>query len=283
MMRLPKFRYFAPTSVQGGPAHQGGRGARRRVRGGRHRPLSQHEAAAADAEGRDRSRAHSRARETSGRRRRRVDRRLRHAFGDREPPADAADLPRARPRDRGDLDAPAPQHGHARGERPSRHALQLLRPELRVAPGDRLLHEEGRHDLLGGAGLAQVPRRPVGRFGPDPDRPFRPGGARFAGRGAGAAPRGALRERRNPLPHETPRRAPDGDPSSEIRRLAGVLQEAAPARRVSISRFSPSAPRCDWRARELRKPASCSEQFHLPPSARHAPRRFSSARVSISR
>ena len=35
-----------------------------------------------------------------------------------------------------------------------RHALQLLRPELRVAPGDRLLHEERRRHLLGGAGAA---------------------------------------------------------------------------------------------------------------------------------
>ena len=46
-------------------------------------------------------------------------------------------------------DAAPAQHGHARRQPLPRHALQLLRPELRVAQGDRLLHEEGRRDLLG--------------------------------------------------------------------------------------------------------------------------------------
>ena len=46
-------------------------------------------------------------------------------------------------------DAAPAQHGHDRRQPLPRHALHLLRPELRVAPGDRLLHEEGRRDLLG--------------------------------------------------------------------------------------------------------------------------------------
>src|SRR5439155_312163 len=44
--------------------------------------------------------------------------------------------------------APA-QHGHARRKSVPGHALQLLQPELRVAQGERLLHEKRRRDLLG--------------------------------------------------------------------------------------------------------------------------------------
>src|SRR6266566_5039267 len=50
----------------------------------------------------------------------------------------------------------APQHGHPRRQPLSRHALQLLQPDLRVAEVDRLLHEEGRRDLLGGAVIASL-------------------------------------------------------------------------------------------------------------------------------
>ena len=46
-------------------------------------------------------------------------------------------------------DAAPAQHGHARRQPLPRHALQLLRPELRVAQGDRLLHEEGRRRSAG--------------------------------------------------------------------------------------------------------------------------------------
>ena len=43
------------------------------------------------------------------------------------------------------------QHGDPRRKPLRRHALHLLQPDLRVAERDRLLHEEGRRDLLGGA------------------------------------------------------------------------------------------------------------------------------------
>src|SRR6266550_986870 len=60
--------------------------------------------------------------------------------------------PRRRPR----VHAPAPQHGHPGRQPLPRHALQLLRPDVRVAQGDRLLHEEGRAHLLGGAVFAAL-------------------------------------------------------------------------------------------------------------------------------
>ena len=41
--------------------------------------------------------------------------------------------------------------GTHRGKPSARHPLQLLRPELRMAQGESLLHEEGWRDLLGGA------------------------------------------------------------------------------------------------------------------------------------
>ena len=48
-----------------------------------------------------------------------------------------------------DLHPASPEHGNGGRQPAARHPLQLLRPELRVAEGDRLLHEEGREDLLG--------------------------------------------------------------------------------------------------------------------------------------
>ncbi len=71
--------------------------------------------------------------------------------------------------------APA-QHGHARRQSLPRHALQLLRPELRVAQGDRLLPEEGRRDLLGRDGEQALRCRVVDRL--------RAGAARARGEGA---------------------------------------------------------------------------------------------------
>ena len=54
-------------------------------------------------------------------------------------------------------DAASAQHGHDRRQPLPRHALQLLRPELRVAQGDRLLHEEGRRHVLGRDVESEVP------------------------------------------------------------------------------------------------------------------------------
>ena len=50
-----------------------------------------------------------------------------------------------------DFHSHSPKHGNRRRQPAARHPLQLLQPDLRVAEGDRLLHEEGRGDLLGGA------------------------------------------------------------------------------------------------------------------------------------
>ena len=47
------------------------------------------------------------------------------------------------------------------------HTLHLLRPELRMAQGDQLLHEEGRRHLLGRPRRAEVPRGVVDRYGAD--------------------------------------------------------------------------------------------------------------------
>src|SRR6185312_1236376 len=46
-------------------------------------------------------------------------------------------------RGRARVHAAAAQHGHHRRQPAARHALQLLRPDVRVAQSDRLLHEEG--------------------------------------------------------------------------------------------------------------------------------------------
>ncbi len=174
MMRLPKFRYFAPTSVKEALRVKAGEGPDSAfVAGGTDlypnmkrrqqtpkvviglsriaalRQLKVGEAGAAIGAGVPLSEVET-------------HRRMRRAF-----PALVA-------RHRGDLDSAAAQHGDARRQRASRHALQLLRPELRVAAGDRLLHEEGRRDLLGRARLAEVPRGAVGRLRAHPDRPRAP-------------------------------------------------------------------------------------------------------------
>ena len=166
MMRLPKFRYYAPRTVREAVAIQRGCGARERVfvAGGTDLYPNM-------------KRRQRRRRSSSGSR---ACRRCADPVRVRKEPSIGSavllsaienhrrirrDYPALAPRDRGDLDAAAAQHGDARRQPPARHALQLLRPELRVAQGDRLLHEEGRRHLLGGARFAQVPGRSVGRLG----------------------------------------------------------------------------------------------------------------------
>jgi hypothetical protein len=53
-----------------------------------------------------------------------------------------------------------------RGKPAARHALQLLQPELRVAEGRQLLHEEGRRHLLGGSFQPALLGGAVERFSP---------------------------------------------------------------------------------------------------------------------
>src|SRR5215213_5196678 len=59
----------------------------------------------------------------------------------------------------------ASEHGDDWREPPARHALQLLRPELRVAQRHKLLPEEGRRHLLGRARKPEVLGRAVLRLG----------------------------------------------------------------------------------------------------------------------
>ncbi len=65
-------------------------------------------------------------------------------------------LPRPRRGGGFDLVAAAAQHGDDRRQRLPRHPLHLLQPERGMAALDRLLHEGGGHDLLGGARVAAL-------------------------------------------------------------------------------------------------------------------------------
>ena len=130
--------------------------------------LPEHEAAAADAEGRRRP---ARASRRCARLRDRRRRRRRSAPASRSPSSSATgacarDYPASRRRSREIATPHLRNMGTLGGNLLPRHALQLLRPELRVAPGDRLLHEEGRRHLLGGdrrARSAWPCRRPTPR------------------------------------------------------------------------------------------------------------------------
>ena len=64
-----------------------------------------------------------------------------------------------------DLHANTSEHGNDRRQPPARHALQLLRSELRVAQRHKLLSEEGRRRLLGGAWKFEVLGSPIFRLG----------------------------------------------------------------------------------------------------------------------
>ena len=73
-----------------------------------------------------------------------------HAYRSRQYRRGAREVPRAvAGGGAGRHPAPA-QHGHAGRQPVPGHALHLLQPELRMAQGNRLLHEEGWGDLLGG-------------------------------------------------------------------------------------------------------------------------------------
>src|ERR1700730_1734648 len=52
---------------------------------------------------------------------------------------------------RGGLDTPGALHGHDGGQPAGRSSLQLLQPDVFMAEGGRLLHEEGRRHLPRGA------------------------------------------------------------------------------------------------------------------------------------
>ena len=168
MMRLPPFHYRAPRD-----GRRGRRVARRSSRRHdaarrRHRPVAEHEAAAADARDARRpaygidelSRRHERRRAHDRRRRRRCSASSRRRARSRVTTGPVAGRGAGR-------HAASAQHGDARRQPLPRHPLHLLRPELRVAAGDRLLHEEGRRHLLGRDVEPDVPRGLVHRHGAD--------------------------------------------------------------------------------------------------------------------
>src|SRR6266542_4288234 len=134
-----------------GEAH-GRSWARGDARGGRHRSLSQYDAAPVRAVGARWPSRYSR----HVRRARLVENGPDHRRGDlahRRVVPSGRGPPLFGPRHRGGarVESPAQEYGHARRQRLRRHALQLLQPVLRVAQGRQLLHEEGRRHL---------PRRP---------------------------------------------------------------------------------------------------------------------------
>src|SRR6266849_6490991 len=137
-----------------GASDEAGRGHRGGVRRRRHRSLSEHEAAPAGAEDGDLARGARGAADAArdgrcgagGRARRRP-----HAQRRVRPRRRASRLSGPGRRRRTGIDALAPQYGHFGRQFLPRHALQLLRSGVRVAQGNRLLHEEGRAHLLGRA------------------------------------------------------------------------------------------------------------------------------------
>ena len=147
-----------------------------------------------------------------------------------------------------DLHAAAPQHGHARRQPAARHALQLLRPELRVAQGDRLLHEEGRRHLLGRAGRARAAGRCSRPTRRRCCRARRAGGAGGARRRAEHPGRGALPRRRHRLPHQAAGRAADA--RSSCRRWPARARATGSCAAAARSTFRCSAWRRGRRSTE---------------------------------
>ena len=149
----------ASVSLSGAPVRRRGRAALRRRRArhhaGRrgHRSLSEHEAAPVRAQDSRRlarrARAAWRARVGSRRAGHRLGHRARRGVG---ASGGGAPLPGRGDGRRAGVVAPASLHGNHRRQRVRGHALQLLQPDPPVAEGRRLLHEEGRRHLSGGAG-----------------------------------------------------------------------------------------------------------------------------------
>ena len=123
--------------------------------------------------------------------RRACDRRGPHALGARPRRLAASGLHGALAGGGPGRDAAPARDGHARRQPLPRHALQLLRPVLRVAEGDRLLHEEGRRSLLGRDVEPDLPGRVLDRHGAGAHRARRVGHAGLVG-GERASSRSAI-------------------------------------------------------------------------------------------
>ena len=254
MMRLPRFQYFAPPTLTEAAAllADGPRGVA--VVAGGTDLLPEHEAAPADAARGDRpaqSRRCARVERSSVG----VDARRDDAHAARARRASRAAWPALAQAARLISTPPLRNMGTLGGNLLPRHPLQLLRPELRVAERHRLLHEEGRRDLLGGAGQPALLGGGVGRHRAGAD-------ARI---GAEVTLVSADGERRIPVARSVPRRrhrvsdqaARRDPPRSTCRRKtadARGLLEAAAARLVRLSgagrgRRGPPRPTAWSRAR----------------------------------
>ena len=223
----------------------GGDGARRW-----HRPRAEPEAPAADP-GRPGGAPSGGC--AAPRRRRRHERAPRRRAHPRSAGLRCASFPvgRARSGRRIGRYAAHPQRRHAGRQPLPRYALQLLQPELRVAAGDRFLHEArrggrrlaGKKRSAGVLGSALVAPLLGGVVDGHGARAGRSGGRNHAaldGGRAHAAARRALPRRRDRLPRQAARRAAHVGAAARSDRLAIDLLEAAPARGV---RFSSARPR----------------------------------------
>ena len=155
MLRLPPFRYVAPRSAREAARMLADHGPDAMAGGRRDRPLSEHEAPAVRAEAAG-GPAQPRRGTRHPRQRRLATGRPRDAERCRGAPGRAGALARGRPFCGPRVVAAAAQRGHHRRQPVRRYALQLLQPDRVLARLHRLLHEEGRRHLPGGAGLGHL-------------------------------------------------------------------------------------------------------------------------------
>ena len=111
---------------------------------------------------------------------------------------------------------------------------------------------------------------------PDPDRARGPRTARLARGGARDRARGALRQRRHPIPDQAAGRAPDGDPRARARTAGRPPIASSAVGGRSTSRSSRSGPPSAARGSSSPRRGSCSARSRPRRSGRRRPRRSSS-------
>ena len=132
-------------------------------------------------------------------------------------------------------DPASAQHGDDRRQSLPRHALHLLRPDRGLAARDRLLHEEGRPDVLGGDVEPALPRRLVHRHGARAALARRRGAPRLSQRRAHDRRQRSLRQRRHALSHAETGRDSHRGAHPESPGVAQHVLEAATPRIVRLS------------------------------------------------
>ena len=158
-----------------------------------------------------------------------------HALRDRSRSAFAAGLHRAVAGGGAGRDATLAGDGHTRRQSVPRYPLQLLRPVLRMAEGDRLLHEEGRRSMLG---RDVEPNLPGGLFDRHGAGAHRARCERLPGlviRHSPCRNRRSVSQRRHRLPDAPTGRNPDLGPRPRHDGLAQHLLETATPRLVRLS------------------------------------------------